>query len=361
MKRPGRPISPLEATNEEMEILKKRVLAASSSKRDSMRAEIVLLRVEGMAQSAVAAELGVSVARVNKWSQRFERHGLMGLADAAGRGRKPRIPASKISKVVTEVTRPRQGSKRWSTRTMAKEAGIGRDSVNRIWRANDIKPHRTRTFKVSNDKRFEEKFWDVIGLYLDPPEKALVLCCDEKSQCQALERTQPGLPLGVGHIRTRTHDYVRHGTITLFAALSYLEGRIISRTEDRHTHVEWLRFLKQIDKETPKDLDIHLIVDNYCTHKHEKVLSWLRRHPRFKMHFTPTSSSWMNMVERFFADLTADVVLPGSFQSVKELVQCIEKYMEERNLNPVPYKWKAKGEEILRKIQRAKAKIANDS
>jgi len=166
--------------------------------------------------------------------------------------------------------------------------------------------------------------------------------------------------MGVGHIRTRTHDYVRHGAITLFAALNYLEGRIISHTEDRHTHVEWLRFLKQIDKETPKDLDIHLIGDNYCTHKREKVLSWLRRHPRFKMHFTPTSSSWMNMVERFFADFTADVVPPGSSQSVKELVQCIEKYMEERNLNPVPYKWKAKGEEILRKIQRAKAKIAKE-
>lgn len=240
---------------------------------------------------------------------------------------------------------------------MAREVGISADSVRRIWRANDLKPHLVETFKVSNDKRFEEKFWDVIGLYLDPPEKALVLCCDEKSQCQALERTQSGLPLGVGHVRTRTHDYVRHGTITLFAALSYLDGKIISRTETHHTHVEWLRFLKQIDRETPKDQDVHLIVDNYSTHKHEKVEAWLNKHPRFHVHFTPTSSSWLNLVERFFGELTQDVVREGSFTSVRELVRDIESYLAERNLNPKPYKWRARGEEILRKIQRARTAL----
>ena len=198
----------------------------------------------------------------------------------------------------------------------------------------------------------------MIALYLDPPERAIVLCCDEKSQCQALERTQPALPLGVGgHLRTRTHDYIRHCTITLFAVLDYLDGKIISRTEQRHTHVEWLRFLKQIDRETPKDLDIHLIVDNYCTHKHEKVQPWLARHPRFHMHFTPTSSSWLNLVERFFADITQDVVREGSFTSVRELVRDIEAYLADRNLNPKPYRWRAKGEVILRKIQRARAAL----
>lgn len=237
---------------------------------------------------------------------------------------------------------------------MAREAGISPDSVHRIWRANDIKPHLVETFKVSKDKHFEEKFWDVIGLYLDPPERALVLCCDEKSQCQALERTQPGLPLGVGEIRTKTHDYKRHGTITLFAALDYLDGKLIARTEEQHTHVEWLRFLKQIDRETPKDLDLHLIVDNYCTHKEENVRKWLARHPRFHLHFTPTSSSWLNLVERFFGELTQDVIRDGSFSSVRQLVNDIENYLADRNLNPKPYKWKAKGEEILRKIHRAK-------
>jgi transposase len=237
---------------------------------------------------------------------------------------------------------------------MAKEVGISPDSVHRIWQANDIKPHLVETFKESNDKRFEEKFWDVIGLYLDPPERALVLCCDEKSQCQALERTQLGLPLGVGEIRTKTHDYKRHGTITLFAALDYLDGKLIARTEEQHTHVEWLRFLKQIDRETPKHLDLHLIVDNYCTHKEENVRKWLAKHPRFHLHFTPTSSSWLNLVERFFGELTQDVIRDGSFSSVRQLVKDIESYLADRNLNPKPYKWKAKGEDILRKIQRAK-------
>ena len=242
---------------------------------------------------------------------------------------------------------------------MAQEVGVSHMSVHRVWRQNDLKPHLRRTFKLSNDARFLEKFWDVIALYLNPPERALVLCCDEKSQCQALERTQPGLPLGIGHIRTHTHDYIRHGTITLFAALNYLDGKLISRLEQRHTHVEWLRFLKQIHRETPKDLDIHLIIDNYCTHKHQKVKEWLQKHPRFHVHFTPTSSSWMNLVERFFADLTQEVVRDGSFSSVRALVNDIEAYLIARNENPKPYRWKAKGEEILAKIERARAAMVN--
>jgi transposase len=224
------------------------------------------------------------MACVSKWSQRFEHSGLDGLQDKAGRGRKPWLPLKKIEQVITKVTQPPAGRSRWSVRSMAQAVGISSYSVHRIWKQNDLKPHLTRTFKISNDKHFEQKFWDVVGLYLNPPDKALVLCCDEKSQCQALERTQPGLPLGIGHIRTRTHDYKRHGTVTLFAALNYLEGKIISRTESKHTHVEWLRFLRQIHRETPKELDVHLIVDNYSTHKHQAVKEWLSQHPRFHAH-----------------------------------------------------------------------------
>ena len=241
---------------------------------------------------------------------------------------------------------------------MAREAAVSKSTVQRIWSHNDIKPHRLETFKISNDPNFEEKFWDVIGLYLDPPERALVLCCDEKSQCQALERTQRGLPLKKGYSRTQTHDYIRHGTITLFAALSYLEGKIISRTEESHTHVEWLRFLKQIDRETPKELDLHLIIDNYATHKHPAVQHWLKAHDRFHMHFTPTSSSWLNLVERFFGELTSEVVREGSFQSLRELVRAIESYLAERNQNPKKYVWRASGLRILEKIQRAKEALA---
>jgi transposase len=351
----ARPISIVELTPEEETELRRRVNAPSVSKRDSLRAAIVLRRAKGMKQADVARELGVSVPCVNKWSQRFDREGLEGLKDKPGRGRKPSIPEETVEKVITKATQAPKPKTRWSTRTMAAEVGISPDSVHRIWKANDLKPHILETFKLSNDKNFEAKFWDIIGLYLDPPERALVLCCDEKSQCQALERTQPALPLGVdGHVRTRTHDYIRHGTITLFAALNYLDGKLISRTEKRHTHVEWLRFLKQIDRETPKDLDIHLIVDNYCTHKHEKVKAWLRKRPRFHVHFTPTSSSWMNLVERFFGELTEDVVREGSFTSVRELERDIEQYLAERNLNPKPYRWRAEGEQILRKIKRAR-------
>jgi len=350
----ARPISVVELTESEQQELKRLGTAPTASKRDSLRAAIILRRSEGIKQVQVAAELGVSVACVNKWSQRFERDGLEGLRDKAGRGRPSSIAAQKVEQVITQATKPPKPRTRWSVRTMAAKVGISPDSVHRIWQANDIKPHLVETFKVSTDEHFEEKFWDVIGLYLDPPEHALVLCCDEKSQCQALERTQPGLPLGVGEIRTRTHDYKRHGTITLFAALNYLDGKLISRMEERHTHVEWLRFLKQIDRETPKELDLHLILDNYGTHKEESVKKWLARRPRFHLHFTPTSSSWLNLVERFIGEITQDVIREGSFASVKALVNDIEAYLADRNLNPKPYTWKAKGEEILRKIQRAK-------
>jgi transposase len=353
-----RPITVLALTPDERTELQRRVRATTTSKRDCLRAQIVLARADGLSVTQAAQRVAMSVPSVCKWSGRFAAEGLEGLRDQPGRGRKPWLPTATVSRILSQVTQPPPGRTRWSVRSMAKAAGVSRHAVHSLWKRNDLKPHLTRTFKLSKDPLFEQKFWDVIGLYLNPPDKALVFCCDEKSQCQALERSQPGLPLGVGHIRTRTHDYVRHGTITLFAALNYLEGRILSRNESHHTHVEWLRFLKQIDRQTPPELAIHLIVDNYCTHKHQKVQAWLARHSRFHVHFTPTGSSWLNLVERFFADLTADVVREGSFASVRELVAAMEAYLADRNRQPKPYRWHAKGEAILAKIQRARQALA---
>jgi transposase len=310
---------------------------------------------EGLSQQEVARRIGVRRRIVTKWCGRFRQLGLAGLADAGGRGRKPSLPEESRALILTQATRPPKGQTRHSVRSMARTARVSVGTVHALWQANDIKPHLTRTFKLSNDPQFEAKFWDVIGLYLNPPDKALVLCCAEKSQCQALERSQPGLPLGVGHIKTRTHDYLRHGTVTLFAALSYLDGKILSRTAQQHTHKEWLAFLKVIERQTPPGLQIHLIMDNYATHKHPAVKLGLGRHPRFHLHFTPTSSSWLNLVERFFRDLTEDVVREGSFESVRELVRAMETYLTERNLAPKRYVWRKQGEEILAKISRARA------
>ena len=353
-----RPVSALELTPEEKLHLQRVARSKTSSQRDGLRSRIVLRRAEGSRAVDVAEALGVSLTTVSTWSRRFELQGLNGLKDRPGRGRKAWLATDKVRQVITQVVQPPKGKKKWSTRSMAAVVGVSHQSVHRIWKSNDLKPHLVRTFKISSDPQFERKFWDVIGLYLNPPDKALVLCCDEKSQCQALERTQPGLPLGIGHIRTRTHDYRRHGTVTLFAALNYLDGKILSRTEAQHTHVEWLRFLKQIERETPGELQLHLIVDNYATHKHEKVGRWLKRHPRVVMHFTPTGSSWMNLVERFFADLTGDCVREGSFESVRQLIAAIDKFLAVRNEEPKRYVWRAKGEEILRKIERARAVLA---
>jgi transposase len=291
----------LELQADEAGELRRRLRAGTVSVRERRRSEIILLSAEGLTQRQIAERMGISRLQVNRWVGRFAANRLAGLDDAPGRGRKPWLAEGAAKQVLERAVTPPPHLGRWSCRTMARAVGISAASVQRLWAANDLKPHLSRTFKLSNDKRFEEKFWDVIGLYLDPPDKALVLCCDEKSQCQALERTQPGLPLGIGHIRTKTHDYVRHGTLTLFAALNYLEGKLITRLAARHRHQEWLAFLKTIDGETPADRDIHIIADNYATHKHPQVTKWLERHSRFHMHYTPTSSSWMNLLERFSA------------------------------------------------------------
>lgn len=305
---------------------------------------------------------------VSKWTARYRRDGIDGLKDKPGRGRKPHLAVEQVEKVITEVSKPPKGRERWSTRSMAKASNMSHSTVQRLWDANDLKPHQTKVFKVSNDVHFEEKFWDVIGLYLNPPDKALILCCDEKSQSQALERTQRVLPLDCGHSKTITHDYIRHGTITLFAALDYLHGKVFSRLDQKHTHVEWLRFLKQIHRESPSDLTLHIILDNYSTHKKQEVKDWIERRNRqqqkqhginrIELHFTPTSSSWMNLIERFFGDLSQQAICKGSFQSVRELAKRIETYIAEHNLNPKRYVWRAEGQEILAKIQHARERLA---
>ena len=238
---------------------------------------------------------------------------------------------------------------------MAKELGTSQSMVHRVWKANGLKPHLAQTFKVSNDPHFVEKLVDVVGLYLDPPEHALVLCADEKSQIQALDRTQPGLPLKKGRCGTMTHDYKRNGTTTLFAALDVAEGRLIGQCMNRHRHQEWIKFLKLIDSETPEALDLHLIVDNYATHKHPKVKSWLKRHSRFHVHFTPTSSSWLNLVERWFREITDKRIRRGTFHNVKQLQQAITDYIDEHNEEPKAFKWTAKADAILEKVRRARA------
>lgn len=360
----GRAVQKLEVAEEQLKQLRSVVRRPTATQREIRRARIILERAAGASQQEVAKRVGVQRLVVAHWEKRFREEGMAGLSDAKGRGRKPSISDEKRNQVIVNATQAPYPRTRWSTRTMARAAGVSSATVQRLWSANEIKPHLTRTFKLSNDPHFEEKFWDVIGLYLHPPTKALVLCCDEKSQCQAIERTQPGLPLGLGQIKTRTHDYRRHGTITLFAALNYLTGKISRYIAPRHSHAEWLTFLKKLDREMPQGLTLHLIVDNLSTHKTPEVRGWIekinrtyrRAHAldRMVQHFVPTSSSWMNLVERFFRDITEDVIREGSFASVPELVDAIEAYMAERDLVPKRYVWKADGAKILEKIAKAR-------
>jgi transposase len=354
----ARPKIPLLLSREQRGEISRLLKSPSTPQKLVRRAKIVELAADGKANDVIADLLHTSSVTVGLWRQRFLDLGMAGLEEAPRPGRPGQQDPEKIRRALTEVVQPPENRKRWSCRSMARHLKLSKDAVQRLWAANDIKPHRTRIFKLSNDRDFERKFWDVIGLYLNPPTQAMVLCCDEKSQCQALERTQPGLPLGQGHIQTQTHDYYRHGTITLFAALNYLNGKILAQKAPRHRHQEWLKFLQHIDQQAPEGVQIHLILDNYATHKHPKVMRWLAKHPRFHLHFTPTSSSWMNLVERFFRDLTQDVVLPGSFTSVQELVDAIWAYLAERNLQPVRYEWRADGKAILEKIQRARQRLA---
>ena len=305
---------------------------------------------------AIARLVGKSKVTVSRWQQRYLTSGIAGLRrDATRPGRKPPLSAATITQVVDRTLheKPLAGT-HWSIRKMAAASGLSYTSVQRIWKAHELKPHRVKTFKLSNDKRFAETVRDIVGLYLDPPERAVVLSVDEKSQIQALDRTQPGLPLKKGRCATMTHDYKRHGTTTLFAALDVATGQVIGQCMPRHRHQEWLKFLRRIDVETPKHLELHLIADNYATHKHPKVQAWLARHQRFHMHFTPTSASWINQIERFFGLITEDRIRCGVFKSVAELETAIEQYLEHHNANPTPFVWTASATTILEKVARGR-------
>jgi transposase len=342
------------------EWLLKQASSGVATKRLGERCRIVLLAAEGKTNEQIEEALGVSRHKAARWRTRFVQAGRPGIeADVPGRGRKPSYPPELRELVVRMTTRekPAHGT-HWSLATMAKALDISPRTVGRIWLEHGLKPHLVRTFKVSNDPRFAEKLEDVIGLYLNAPEHALVLCVDEKSQVQALDRTQPGLPLKKGRAGTMTHDYVRHGTTTLFAALNVADGKVIGHCQARHRHQEWLKFLQLVDQRTPPERELHLILDNYATHKHPKVKAWISKHPRFHLHFTPTSASWLNMVERFFRDLTTQRLRRGVFHSVPELVAALEKYLDHYNKEPTPFVWTAKANDILMKVKRARKKLS---
>jgi transposase len=346
---------------EEQTTLKTWAHGRSLPARLVQRAQIIRLAAGGALSQDIARELRISRPTVQLWRQRFLALRVPGLEkDAPRPGRIPKISPRKIKAVIeaTLHTTPPNAT-HWSTRTMAKAQNLSEATIRRIWKQHNLKPHLVHTFKLSRDRHFVEKLCDIVGLYLNPPDKSLVLCLDEKSQIQALDRTQPGLPLKKGRCGTMTHDYVRHGTTTLFAALSMLDGQVIGDCMPRHRHQEFIRFLKKIDAETPPGLDLHLIVDNYGTHKHPRVKSWLKRHPRFHLHFTPTSSSWLNLVERWFREITDRRLRRGSFASVPILIAAIKDYLTNHNQNPRVFIWSAPVDKILTKI--AKCKEALDA
>ena len=347
---------PIILSPDENVVLAKWAQGRSISARLVQRARIIQRAAAGAQSKDIAKNLGVSRPTVQLWRERFRALRLEGLEkDAPRPGRIPDIPEAKVRAVVkaTLQTTPPNAT-HWSTRSMAQVQGLSRMAVQRIWKQHNLKPHLVRTFKISRDKQFVEKLHDVVGLYLNPPARSLVLCVDEKSQIQALDRTQPGLPLKKGRCGTMTHDYKRNGTTTLFAALSMLDGKVIGDCMPRHRHQEFIRFLDKIDAETVPELDLHLIIDNYATHKHPRVTSWLRRHPRFHLHFIPTSSSWLNMVERWFREITDKRIRRGSFASVPELIAAIEAYLAGHNQNPRIFTWTATAERILAKIAKSK-------
>lgn len=320
------------------------------------RSRIVLMWAEGAGVTAIVRSTGKTKRTAYRWRERYLERGIAGLErDASRPGRKPPLSAATIERVVhmTLHDKPPAGT-HWSVRKLAKAVGLSPSSVQRIWAAHGLKPHLTKTFKLSNDTRFVEKLQDIVGLYLDPPDRALVLCVDEKSQVQALDRTQPGLPMKKGRAGTMTHDYKRNGTTTLFAALDVATGKVIGQCMPRHRHQEFLRFLRLIDRNTPKSLELHLVIDNYATHKHAKVKAWLKRHPRFHLHFTPTSASWLNLVERFFGLITEDAIRRGVFRSVADLKTTIEHYLEHHNADPKPFIWTAPADDILKKVARGR-------
>lgn len=350
---------PIQLTHEERHMLERWARGRRTPARLVLRAKIVLRAAAGLRNQDIAADLGTDRECVGRWRTRFATQRLAGIErDAARAGRPPHIRPATIQRIVTlTTTTSPPAATHWTTRTLAPVVGVSPKTVHRVWHAHGLKPHQTRTVKLSRDPQFVEKLTDVIGLYLNPPAKALVFCADEKSQIQALDRTQPGLPLKKGRGATMTHDYKRHGTTTLFAALNVLTGKLIGTCQLRHRHQEWLRFLKILDQQTPPTRPLHLIVDNYATHTHPTVLRWLARHPRFHMHFIPTSSSWLNLIERWFRDLTTRRLRRGVFRHVRELIAAIEQYIAHHNSRPRVFTWVAKVNDLLAKVGRARAAL----
>ena len=355
----------ISLTGEERKRLEKWSSARSTSVRLRERSRIVLMAGDGLTNKEIAASLGIDGNKVGRWRTRFADAGLPGIEKERPRGgnhggKDSREQAKLRGRIIEATTQTTpEDATHWSCRSMARHLGTTHSLVNRVWRSHGLKPHLIRTFKLSNDKRFEEKLQDVVGLYLDPPENAAVFSFDEKSQIQALDRTQPGLPMKRGRAGTMTHDYKRHGTTSLFAALDMATGEVIGRTYRRHRHQEVLRFLREIDKAVPAGQEIHLVLDNYATHKHEKVLNWIERKKRIYLHFTPTSASWANLVERFFALLTEKQIRRGAFTSVPQLEKCLREYVKTYNENPRPMVWTKSVAEILRKVNRGRAALVD--
>lgn len=349
--------APLSISEQDNRILRQLEHSPSTPQGIALRVRIILLAGEGLANHLIARKLAISRPTVLLWRERFREKGSTGLLHIEeGRGRKPEIAESKIEAIIDDTlhTTPKDATQ-WSTRTLAKRHNVSHDFVKKIWHANGLKPHLIKTFKLSNDKHFVEKLKDVVGLYLNPPEHALVFSVDEKTQIQALDRTQLPLPLTRGHSQTISHDYKRNGTTTLFAALNILKGEVIGTCVKKHRHQEFIAFLNKIDQAVPEKLDVHCIVDNYSTHKHAKVQSWLTKHLRFHLHFIPTSSSWLNLVERWFREITTKRIRRGTFHSVPELIQAIEDYIKINNENPKPFVWTKTADEIIAKVNRGKA------
>jgi len=345
-----------EAERQQLERIKR---GRRVSVRLAERAAIVLHAADGLENQRIGELMGISRQKAGRWRDRYAAHGLAGIEkDAPRPGRHRRIDDKQRAAVVRKTLKQTpEGQTHWSRSTMAAATGLSESTVGRIWREHGLKPHLVETFKLSNDPKFVEKLDDIVGLYLSPPQHAIVLCCDEMSQIQALDRTQPSLPIKPGRCGTMTHDYKRNGTTSLFAAMNVLDGTIISQCLPRHRHQEWLRFLKLIKSQVPDDKDVHLICDNYATHKHPKVQAWAKNNPRFHFHFTPTSASWLNMVERFFRDLSEKALKRGSFYNVDDLIGAITEYINQHNENPKPFIWTASAKDILAKVKRARTAL----
>ena len=350
----GRPRKPIVLSPQVREELMSLSRSRTLSHGLVRRANIILMSADGLGNRVIAQKVGLSAQSVATWRNRFLRQGLMGLYDERRSGRPRSVAAEDITALIrkTLTTKPTDGSTRWTCRSIAAETKISKSEVQRIWATLGIAPHRQKHFKLSNDPFFTEKVRDIAGLYLNPPDSAIVLCVDEKSQTQALERTQPLLPMGLGYVEGVTHDYVRHGTTTLFAALDIASGEIMAQCKRRHRHQEFLQFLNHIDENVPEGLDVHLIIDNYCTHKHIRVKRWLSQRPRYHVHFTPTYSSWLNQVETWFNIITQKAIRRGSFRSVKELIERIQSFTDNYNQRSKPFVWTATQESILHKIER---------